>query len=611
MGMRGAIIVLILALLLVFYKTIFNSKDHKTIFLNASYDYIIIGAGSAGCILANRLSEDQTISVLLLEAGGSEDDNANISVPIASPTLPFSEQDWKFKTVPQKKACLALQNKESPWPRGRVLGGSSSLNYNQYVRGSRHDYDAWSNEGCKGWSYKEVLPYFIKSENMQIPKFQKSDYHGRGGYLSISDGTATTLNRDVYAPAMQELGYDIVDINGKTQIGYSSSQETVHNGERSSSAKAFLRPVMGRENLHVSMNSYVTKILIQDRKAVGISFVRENKKHVIMAKKEVLLSAGTISSPQILMISGIGPKNHLKSLGIPVVADLPVGENLQDHVMTFLEFHDNTTRVATKPKIETPWNIMQYLLFKTGALSKTHSEGIAFLGKNTSLPPQIQLHFLTFMYRPEDTNVYLDTFNIDRKLRNGKMRELEKNIERKIETFTVLPILLHPKSRGTIRLRSRDPFDQPIIDPNYLDHPDDAETLLTGIREVLSLGDTVPFKKIGSSSKDPLEAYLPQCEHHPTNSDEYWVCRIRHYTFTLYHPTSTCRMGAENDPTAVVDPYLRVRGIENLRIVDASVMRNAISGNPNAATMMIAEKAADMIRNIDSLKSLREKTNKL
>ncbi|XP_052699727.1 alcohol dehydrogenase [acceptor]-like [Crassostrea angulata] len=610
--LKGSAIVLIIAVLIIYFKKNFsNSSQDGIISLNSSYDYIIIGAGSAGCVLANRLSEDPDVSVLILEAGGSEQENPNISIPVASPTLPLSKQDWQFKSVPQKKACLALRDQRSAWPRGRVLGGTSSLNYLQYVRGSRHDYNGWSAEGCTGWSYKDVLPYFIKSENIKIPELHNSDYHGREGYLSVSDGTATPLNKEVYARAMEELGYSTVDCNGKSQIGYCSSQETVQNGERSSTAKAYLRPVMGRNNLHVSMNSHVTKIIIKDKKALGVWFVRDNIKHEIMANKEVIVSAGAVNSPQILMLSGIGPKEHLESLEIPVVADLPVGKNLQDHIMTLLEFHDNTTRVATQPKLASPMNILKYLLFGTGALSKTHAEGTAFLGSDRSISPEIQLHFLTYSYHPEDTDVFLDSYNIDKKMKEGKKKEYQQKIDKNIETFTIISILLHPKSRGTINLKSADPFDPPIIDPNYLDHPDDIKTLINGIREVLKLGDTVTFKKIGASSQDPLELYAPQCESHTPNSDDYWICRIRHYTYTLYHPTSTCRMGSKDDPTAVVDPELRLRGIDNLRVVDASVMRNAISGNTNAPTIMIAEKAADMIRNINSVTSMREKTDKL
>lgn len=610
MGLKWDSFVLIIGVAGVYFTKIYKVKEDP-VSLNATYDYIILGAGSAGCVLANRLSEDPKSSVLIVEAGGSEDENFNMNIPIASGMLQRTTQDWNFLSVSQKNACMAMIEKRSAWPRGRVLGGSSSLNNLQYIRGSRHDYDGWAKEGCEGWSYKDVLPYFIKSEDVQIPELLNSEYHGKGGYLPVSDGTSTPLNKKVYEPGMEEIGLPITDCNGESQIGYCRSQETTRNGERGSTVKTFLRPVVDRKNLHVSINSYLTKVLIRNKKAVGVSFIKDNRKYVIMAKKEVILSAGSVSSPQILMLSGIGPKKHLEEKGIPVVADLPVGDNLQDHIMIFMDFHDNTSSAITKDKLMSPTSLIQYFLFKKGPMSKSQLEGTAFISDDHRLPPYMQLHFSSMMYEPEFAPLFIDLLNFDPKLLEGKRQEFQSYKDRKIGTFTVLPVLLHPKSKGSIRLQSDDPFDPPLIDPNYLDHQDDVKTMLKGIRKVLKLGNTKAFQSIGASVQDPLEAYTPHCDGFPKGSDEYWICRIRHYTYTIYHSTSTCRMGAKDDPTAVVDPELRVRGIQNLRVVDASVMRNVPSGNTNAPTIMIAEKAADLIRNIDSVKSLREITNKL
>nr|XP_034331218.1 alcohol dehydrogenase [acceptor] isoform X2 [Crassostrea gigas] len=607
MAQTQSLIVGVIGILFYFYNNKSKQFVEEYVVLNGTYDYIIVGAGSAGCVLANRLTEDLTSTVLIVEAGGSEEENEVMHIPALPGLLQNTKQDWAFRTVPQKKSCQGLKDQRSAWPRGKVLGGSSSINFMHYIRGSRHDFDGWAKEGCEGWSYKDVLPYFIKSEDNQISRLKDSAYHGTGGPLVVSDGVSSPINDKVYRRGMEELGYKTVDCNGESQTGFCFGQETVRNGERWSTAKAFLRPAMNRPNLHVSTNSYVTKILIEKGKAVGIWLVKDNVKYTVKARKEVILSAGAVNSPQILMLSGIGPKEHLSSLKIPVKVDLPVGNNLEDHLMLFMIFRDNTSS-GFNPS---DWADLQYKLFRSGPFGKVHLEASAFFGEGRKVPPYFQVLFYTIQARTEYARAFQGMYNYNPQIIEGMANFYKSILEKDEGMFMACNGLLHPKSRGTIRLQSADPFDPPLIDPNYLDHPDDVKDFLKGLKEMLRLANTTAFRSVGASPSDPYKEYYPPCNSLPYPSDEYLTCRLRHYVYTIYHSTSTCRMGKDDDDTAVVDLQLRVKGISNLRVVDASVMRHVTSGNTNAPTIMIAEKAADLIRGIDSVKDIRKKTELL
>ncbi|KAK3584937.1 hypothetical protein CHS0354_021818 [Potamilus streckersoni] len=530
--------------------------------MRKEYDYIVVGGGSAGAVLASRLSEKDDVTVLLLEAGGEETENSLYHVPAGCFILQKTEADWGYYTEPQKLSHYGLKGNRSYWPRGKVLGGSSILNLMMYNRGSRYDYDNWASQGCTGWAYDDVLSYFLKSEDILIPTFKDSKFHNTGGCMGVSHARVTPLV-DYYLKAARELGYEIVDYNGEEFEGFAETQFTIRNAERSSTSKAFLRPVMQRQNLHV---------------------IHGGQKYTVYASKEIILSAGAIGTPQILLLSGIGPKSHLDELGIPVIADLPVGENLRDHLMLPSLTRVNITGSVTEKDLSSWWTFAQYYLFGTGYFSSPLAEIVAHVttdkSRDVKSAPDIQLIIISGL--PNLKNIL--------SVREDIMNEMFSKLPE--DGFYVFVGLLHPKSKGTIRLRSRDPFDPPIIDPNYLAEEDDVKTLIRGFRVMEKYLGTKAMQKIGVSL-DLLN--ITVCGGHEFLSDAYVECLVRHIAITMYHPTSTCKMGSPEDPSTVVDPQLRVKGIERLRVVDASIMPYVTSGNTNAPTIMIAEKAADLI----------------
>lgn len=489
-----------------------------------------------------------------------------------------------------------MKNNRCNWPRGKVLGGSSVLNYMLYVRGNRNDYDLWESLGNTGWGYENVLHYFKKSEDNRNPYLSKTPYHSKGGFLTVQESPWHTPLVAAFVEAGTEIGYENRDINGVLQEGFMIAQGTIRRGSRCSTAKAFLRPVRLRRNLHTAMNAHVTKVLIDPirMEATGVEFYRHGKRYRIAARKEVIMSAGAINTPQIMMLSGIGPRQHLEDMHIEVLKDLPVGENMQDHVgmggMTWLV----DKPVAIIQDRFNPGSITnQYVLNERGPMTTLGGvEGLAFvttpLGNRSIDWPDIQFHMAPA------------SINSDAGARVKKVLGLKESLYREVyapiankDSWTIMPLLLRPRSRGWVRLRSNNPFHYPLMDPNYFDDPFDVQTLVEGAKIAIRVADAQVFKQFGSRIH---RIPLPNCKHLKFLSDSYLECHIRTISMTIYHPTSTCKMGPEWDTEAVVDPRLRVYGVKGLRVIDASIMPTISSGNTNAPVIMIGEKGADLIK---------------
>lgn len=559
--------------------------------LHEEYDYVIVGGGSAGCVLANRLSADRAVSVLLIEAGGPED--ATTEVPLYALLHYHGPYDWNYVTEKQEHSCLSLKDQRSPWPRGKALGGSSVINFMLYVRGNRRDYDGWAHDyGAKGWSYDEVLPHFKNIEKCHIKEYSDNGYHGTRGELPCAYASSHSPVSDVFLEAGQELGYPLVDYNGPSQTGFSRMQTNVLGGTRHSACKSFIKPVISqRRNLHISLLSQVTKVLFEGRRAVGVLFEHGADKMQVRARREVIISAGTIGSPHLLLLSGIGPRKQLEEFGIPVVADLPVGENLQDHV--FVGGVAATTKKRCELQLNSASIIVNYAFRKEGPFAVPAGiEAVAFVSTsyvNASLDfPDVQIVLLSVSPASEEGERFLTDTGLTKEAYEKYYRS-----KRHQYAFQLAPILNRLKSRGYIRLRSTDPDDSPIIDPQYFSHPEDIKVAAEGARKAVEILRTEAFAKMGTKL---WNVPFPGCEEAGEMwSEPYLECLARHHTSTVWHPCCTCPMG--EDHRAVVDSRLRVRGgVEGLRVVDASVMPTIVTANLNVPVHMIADRAATFIR---------------
>jgi choline dehydrogenase-like flavoprotein len=518
------------------------------------YDYIIIGAGSAGCVMAARLSEDPSVKVLLLEAGG-KDSAKEIHIPAAFSKLFKGPNDWTYYTQPEPQ----LGNRSLYWPRGKVLGGSSSINAMIYIRGHRYDYDQWRDLGNPGWGYSDVLPYFKRSEDQQRGA---DDYHGVGGPLHVTDLISRNLLSDAFVEAATQCGFPRnPDFNGATQEGFGPYQVTQFQGKRWSAAAAFLHPAMSRPNLTVRTDVQVFDIIFEKKRAAAVSFQHENSSQQERVAREIILCAGSIGSPQLLMLSGVGPAEHLRTLDIPLICDLPgVGANLQDHTAVPVAYQ--CTQPVSLADAESLKNLARYMTMKKGPLTSNVAEAGAFLKVASTAPaPDLQFHFGPGYYHEHGFQKYQG------------------------HAFTLGPTGIRPFSKGRLTLRSSNPLDSPLIHANYYADQRDMDVMVEGLKIARQIASAHAFSKYRGAE------ILPGAD---VKDDKALRNHVTHFAETLYHPVGTCKMG--NDVQSVVDSELRVRGVDGLRVVDASVMPTVPGGNTNAPTIMIAEKAADMIK---------------
>lgn len=568
----GLVILLILA---AFYTLCSPFEPvYPTMKIRDEYDYVIIGGGSAGSVMAHRLAEMANVSILVIEAGGYDYDHS-IRIPVAEMSLldPDKNLVWNYRTQPQKNAAQGFINNQMTLPMGKVLGGSSSVGDMVYGRGNPADYASWGSD----WSWNSLLPYFLKSEN--AVDIDTSSNHNKEGVLPVSRSTEDCELSSAFNSAAQSLGLKEVDYTSKEQVGIAQTLYTMMGGERWSAARAFLEPAINRRyKVHVVTESVASKILFSGNRAVSVVYNQDGVSVAVRAKKEIILTGGAIETPKLLMLSGIGPRAELDKHKIPSIVDLPVGQGLRDPLKFWMRYRSNDKISVTKDKVTSLNSFLQYYFKKTGEWAQSlQSQSTAFISTKGTTVPDININLLRTVAVANQAEIL------------GVKYELEEQFNSELydtntEGFTFVPTLLHPLSSGNVALRSSNSHDPPLIDPAYLSNEEDVETILQAVRYIQKL--------VSSPSLAPLvsEPVVYPANPHAVDSDQYWRHAIRQFAFTAGNPSGTCSIGK------VVNEDLTVKGVEGLRVVDASVFPGTVSSDNTGVIYAVAERVSDLIK---------------
>ncbi|CAG2105402.1 unnamed protein product [Medioppia subpectinata] len=599
---------LIPALIPVLINMWINSVDKNSVHnqhWKVQYDYIVVGGGTAGALIANRLAATK-YRVLVLEAGG----NGNFfnEVPALSHVLPQTSMDWQFVTEPQEGSCLGLTEQRSQWPSGRVLGGTSAMDDPLYVNGNPADFDRWQEMGADGWDWKSVRQHFPVPESDRKAGSDTEFEEAFESKLTVQM-TDTPLAR-AFIQSGLKMNYSLVKVNTRANIGFSFPQFTTKKGRRQSSAKLYLSSVLKNKNLDLVNYAFVKRLVVTNGTASAVEFDRFGSTYTIKAKHEIILTAGAINTPKILMLSGIGPKEHLTALDIPVVADLPVGDNLQDQFGTHMSYTIDKSKTINAFKDMDFMQFFKYILYSEGVLAKPPVDAVAFIDTDTTpgaadppinKAPNVQLILKPMSLTSDNGQLLRQSYGIA----DHYWKLFEKHTAK--DSFTIVANLLRPKSRGSVRLRSGDPFAAPVIDPKYYSSREDMETMVKALKVVKNIVQQRPFRMLSVLGLGKPR----ECDQYLLKADKYSECLARTATLTARSPAGTCRMGDPTHPTSVVDPKLRVIGVNGLRVADASVMPALVSGSPYATTLMIAQRVTNFIveRDQEFLRRLWDQVN--